>query len=103
MNRPLFGIANRNLRLTPRITCGPRRARALPVALRAGRETEPSKARDRPARQVDALVRPLVYQGGSKLLCRYASQAQLHSETSRSAPCLWTTNVPPAPHIEPQW
>src|SRR5262245_20966008 len=44
-------------RLTPRVTCGPRRARALRAPVRVPGGIETSKARDRPYRQVDALVR----------------------------------------------
>src|SRR5881397_405476 len=43
-------------RITLRITCGPRRARALPATFRGDAGRGKSKARDRPGRQVDALV-----------------------------------------------
>src|SRR5262245_36062537 len=43
--------------LTPRITCGTRRARALRAAVRVPGEIQASKARDRPYRQVHAHVR----------------------------------------------
>src|SRR5262245_1785884 len=43
-------------RLTPRVTCGPRRARALRAPVRVPGGIEASKAGDRPDRQVDALV-----------------------------------------------
>ena len=44
------------VRITLRITCGPRRARTLRAACRVRDEIETSKARDRPDRQVHALV-----------------------------------------------
>ena len=43
-------------RLTPAITCGPRRARALRAACRASGELNTSRARDRPDRQVHGVV-----------------------------------------------
>jgi len=47
-----------NVRITPAITCGPRRARALRVPVRVPRGQETSKARDRPDRQVHGVVMP---------------------------------------------
>src|SRR5437867_13275744 len=50
-------VSLRAVRTTVRISCGPRRARALPATFRGdvGRSRD-SKARDRPDRQLHALV-----------------------------------------------
>ena len=45
-------------RITPAITCGARRARALRAPVRVPGEKEISKARDRPYRQVHRVVMP---------------------------------------------
>jgi len=45
-----------NVRITPGVASGTRRARALRVPVRVPGELQTSKARDRPYRQVDALV-----------------------------------------------
>ena len=51
-------VSLRPVRTTLRVTCGTRRARALPQTFRGdvGRRSRDSKARARPARQVHALV-----------------------------------------------
>ena len=48
--------------LTPRVTCGPRRARALRASVGGERaRSRERKARDRPDRQVHAVVRRLIH------------------------------------------
>src|SRR5262245_30557711 len=70
--------------LTPAITRGTRRARAL-LAIRRGEvgRSQASKARDRPDRRVHRVVGP---QGATSLLVRPI--VQLAAERAREAECL---------------
>ena len=77
------------MRITPAITREPRRARALRAAVRVPDGQGASKARDRPDRQVDALVMRAVINGTLRRVIRRRSW-------HISGICGWSDRVLPA-------